>query len=224
MIIHINSAEFISLIDNAAYISNTTKIITTYQNACSECICNAFFSNISSPYVGLNCYKNNKTCQLFVNYSTSTIIEININSTFMFIQRPPPPSLLLNVTTGNSIAFTLIKFIYAFSLRSFIVFPLSGELVAGYGNGTSGAALNALTFPWGLAMDNNENLYVADFGNARIMKISTGTLAGSVVAGIGTSGNSINQLEQPTEIAIDKDLNIYINDDFNYRIMLWTKN
>ena len=141
----------------------------------------------------------------------------------MFIQRPPPP-LLLNVTTGNSIAFTLIKFIYAFSLRSFIVFPLSGELVAGYGNGTSGAALNALTFPWGLAMDNNENLYVADFGNARIMKISTGTLAGSVVAGIGTSGNSINQLEQPTEIAIDKDLNIYINDDFNYRIMLWTKN
>ena len=56
------------------------------------------------------------------------------------------------------------------------------------------------------------------------MKISTGTLAGSVVAGIGTSGNSINQLEQPTEIAIDKDLNIYINDDFNYRIMLWTKN
>jgi len=51
MIIHINSAEFISLIDNAAYISNTTKIITTYQNACSECICNAFFSNISSPYV-----------------------------------------------------------------------------------------------------------------------------------------------------------------------------
>ena len=65
MIIHINSAEVISLIDNAAYISNTTQIITTYQNACSECICNAFFSNILSPYVGLNCYKNNKTCQLF---------------------------------------------------------------------------------------------------------------------------------------------------------------
>ena len=150
--VHLVCASPIGYIYNASYSSTSIDTFIKYNQTCSECICNAFFSNISSPYVGLNCYKNNKTCQLFVNYSTSTIIEININATFMFIPRPPPPSLLLNVTTGNSIAFTLIKFIYGFSLQSFIVFPLSGELVAGYGNGTSGAALHALTFPWGLAM------------------------------------------------------------------------
>ena len=87
----------VGYIRNASYISNSTKMIMTYQNTCSECICNGFFSVISAPYVRLNCYQNNKTCELFMNYSTSFTITINPNSTFISIQQPP----VRNITTSK---------------------------------------------------------------------------------------------------------------------------
>jgi sugar lactone lactonase YvrE len=99
---------------------------------------------------------------------------------------------------------------------------LSGVTVAGYGNGTAGSALNALNSPWGLALDVNDSLYVAEYGNHRVMKIQAGSLTGSIVAGsTGVSGNSDTELCNPTELAVDANSNIYVNDDFNYRVMLW---
>ncbi len=79
------------------YVSNDTSVVITYTNTCSECICHGFFSSVPSLYVGLNCYKNNKTCQLFSNYSTPSIMTMNPDSTFIFIQQPP----VQNRTTGN---------------------------------------------------------------------------------------------------------------------------
>jgi hypothetical protein len=51
-----------------------------------------------------------------------------------------------------------------------VSFPLNGVTVGGYGNGTGGNANNALQNPWGLAIDANDIVYVADYGNARVMK------------------------------------------------------
>ncbi len=105
-----------------------------------------------------------------------------------------------------------------------VLFPLIGQTVAGYGNGTYGTALNALHSPWGLVMGVNDSFYVAEYHNYRVMKIEEGNLTGSIVAGTGVSGNSSNQLNTPTEIAVDANSNIYVNDDYNYRVMLWAKN
>jgi sugar lactone lactonase YvrE len=101
---------------------------------------------------------------------------------------------------------------------------LNGVTVAGYGNGTSGNTNYALTYPWGLALDVNDTLYVADYGNYRVMKFQAGSLNGSAVAGTGFGGSNTNQFKGPAEIAIDVASNLYINDDFNYRVMLWRKN
>jgi hypothetical protein len=97
----------IGYIYNATYVSNDTTIVITYQNACSECICNGFFSSIPPLYVGLNCYQNNKTCQLFANYSTSSMMVWNPNSTFIFIQQPP----MQNTTTSNYTFLTVSRVI-----------------------------------------------------------------------------------------------------------------
>ncbi len=110
-------------------------------------------------------------------------------------------------------------------LRLFVdLSPLIGVTVAGYGNGTGGSALNALMSPWGLALDANDSLYVADYNNHRVMKIELGSLTGLIVAGTGVTGNNATQLCAPTELAVDANSNIYVSDDFNYRVMLWRKN
>ena len=94
---NIYCATRIGYIYNATYASTNITAIVTYNNTCSECICYGFFSSVSPLYVGLNCYKNNKTCALFANYSSSSIVKSDVNSIFIFIQQPPPQ----NTTTGK---------------------------------------------------------------------------------------------------------------------------
>jgi sugar lactone lactonase YvrE len=101
---------------------------------------------------------------------------------------------------------------------------LIGVTVAGYGNGTSGTANNALNIPWGLALGVDGSLFISDYSNHRVMKIQEGNLTGSIIAGAGVGGSSTTQLMNPTEIAVDAASNLYVNDDYNYRVMLWRKN
>ena len=75
----------IGLIDNAAYVSSSlTDAVYSYTSSCDECICYAFFSNISINYQALNCYQNNRTCLLFRNYLSKSLIRIQPTSTFLF--------------------------------------------------------------------------------------------------------------------------------------------
>ncbi|CAF1553305.1 unnamed protein product [Adineta steineri] len=103
--------------------------------------------------------------------------------------------------------------------------PLHGVTVAGYGNGTSGNANNALRNPWGLAITTNNQLYVSDLYNYRIMKLKIGNLTGSIVAGTtGVSGSTATTFTYPAEIAVDAASNIYIVDTNSFRVMLWRNN
>ena len=98
----------VTFIYNASYVSSISSVIITYQNDCSECICQSLFSNVFPQYVGLNCYKNNKTCVLFTTYSSlSSMIQINLDSTFIFIQQP----LLQNTSEGNKTSIFILKVI-----------------------------------------------------------------------------------------------------------------
>jgi hypothetical protein len=94
------------VIYNASYVSSISIVIVTYENDCSECICQGLFSNVSPSYVGLNCYKNNKTCALFTTYSSS-MIQINLDSTFIFIQQLS----LENTSAGNKTSIWILKVI-----------------------------------------------------------------------------------------------------------------
>ncbi|CAF1479472.1 unnamed protein product [Adineta ricciae] len=197
---NMNCTTRIGSISDAKYVSNDTITVIEYNNSCSECLCKAFFSSLSPSYVGLNCYMNNKTCYLFVNYSSSGMVVKDINTKFIFKQAPP----FRNVTEDP--------------------FPLSGITVAGYGNGSAGNTNKSLKNPFGLALDAADLLFVADYSNSRVMRFQPDSLTGTIVAGTGVRGTADNQLGLPGEIAVDASENVYIYDDLNYRVMLWRAN
>lgn len=86
------------------------------------------------------------------------------------------------------------------------------------GNGSSGSGLNQLNNPFGIYIDNNDILYVTDFGNNRIQKkiLSSGVI--STIAGNGIVGNSSYQFNGPEFVFADGNQNIYVPDFYNYRI------
>ena len=92
----------------------------------------------------------------------------------------------------------------------------------GDGGLASGAKLRQ---PRGLAIDKNDNLYIADTGNHRIRRVDAvtkviTTVAGNGIAGFGGDGSAaVNaNLNLPVDLAIDAQGNLYIADSFNHRI------
>ena len=102
--------------------------------------------------------------------------------------------------------------------------------VAGTGrwgfSGDGGAAASAaLAYPHAVAVDGPGNLYIADFGNSRIRKVTAGTGVITTVAGAGRWGFSGDggpatrgSLASPRGVAVDRAGNLYIADTANSRI------
>ena len=108
----------------------------------------------------------------------------------------------------------------------------TGTISTVAGNGTCGyagdgkAATSAELFePSGVAVDSANNIYIADWDNSRIRKITVSTGIISTVAGNGTRGFSGDggkatsaKMNSPFGVALDSAGNIYIADVDNYRI------
>jgi len=103
--------------------------------------------------------------------------------------------------------------------------------VAGSGTAGSGedspptATGSQLNYPFGVAVDGDGNVYIADTYNHRVRKVATdGSI--STVAGTGTLGNGEDspptatgsQLKGPLGVAVDGDGNLYIVDSGNHRV------
>jgi RHS repeat-associated protein len=117
--------------------------------------------------------------------------------------------------------------------QSFIVsqIPPTINTIAGNGtnngyNGDGELATSAeLTPAGGVAVDSAGNIYIADFHNQRIRKVTVSTGDISTVAGNGTAGYSGDggsaisaELQGPSGVALDSAGNIYIADEQNNRI------
>ena len=98
------------------------------------------------------------------------------------------------------------------------------SIVAGLANGTSGNSPEALSTPLSIALDGDQSLYVSDYDNHRVIKLLTGSLLGSTVAGTGVAGSGLDQLNRPTGVFVDASFNLYVVDSLNYRVMLWQRN
>ncbi len=107
----------------------------------------------------------------------------------------------------------------------------AGTISTYAGNGTTGsggdggpATAAQLWFPYGVACDASDNLYIADAYNNKIRKVATSgiitTVAGTGTPGYGGDGGPATaaDLFNPASIAFDAGGNMYIADDLNHRI------
>lgn len=92
---------------------------------------------------------------------------------------------------------------------------LTGIITVVAGNGTNGfsgddgLATNAqLSQPFGIAVDPEGNVYIADSGNNRIRKVSNGVIT-TFVPGLGS----------PTGVAVDAAGNLFVADTGNHRVV-----
>ncbi|MEI8280291.1 MAG: hypothetical protein WCG87_11050, partial [Bacteroidota bacterium] len=105
-----------------------------------------------------------------------------------------------------------------------IITTVAGNGTTGY-TGDNGPALSAtLNSPAGITIDASNNLYIADYGNNCIRKVTfSGTI--TTIAGNGTQGNSgdggqatLATLNSPIDVCINSNGNLYIADSGNFII------
>ena len=120
--------------------------------------------------------------------------------------------------------FLVILFFLLFSQSSFsqyFVSTYSGSTTGGFDNGTIGNA--TFNSPFGMCIDKNNNIYIADAGNNCIRKINTvngivTTLAGTGTAGWRDGAAAQAKFSSPADLCIDDSGNVYISDFLNQRI------
>jgi hypothetical protein len=77
------------------------------------------------------------------------------------------------------------------------------------GTGVANSASNTLHYPWGIFVNINFDLYVADCYNNRIQLFNSGQLNGTTVAGTGSTNLTIT-LSSPSGIVLDADNYLFI--------------
>src|ERR1035438_788901 len=101
-----------------------------------------------------------------------------------------------------------------------VVTTVAGNGTAGF-SGDGGLAVGAqLNTPSTLAVDANANLYIADSGNNRVRKVSSGVITTFAGTGnlnaYGDGGLAVNAgISSPSAVAVDATGNVYISDIFD---------
>jgi len=85
--------------------------------------------------------------------------------------------------------------------------------------GGTGSGAGQFSSPYGIAVDGDGNVYVADTYNNRIQKFSS---TGTYLTQWGVEGSGAGQFWGPYGIAVDGDGNVYVADTWNDRIQKFT--
>ena len=135
-------------------------------------------------------------------------------STNMFVAQFSDQCRGLFIDVNN----TLYCSVYSQHLVSSVSLNRNGSIVSTRaGDGTNGSAMHQLSAPWGIFIDLNFDLYVADAANHRIQRFMANQLNGTTVAGRGIP-NGLN-LSIPTDVILDGSSCLYIADNNNNRIV-----
>ncbi len=120
-----------------------------------------------------------------------------------------------NLYVADSFNFSIKKITPTGTVTTF-----AGTGIDGFANGAGTIA--QFSYPTDVATDVLGNVYVSDYGNSRIRKISPSgvvtTLAGSGTLGFADGDSSIAQFNNPQGITVDNGGNIYVADKNNHKI------
>ncbi|CAF1456690.1 unnamed protein product [Rotaria sordida] len=136
-----------------------------------------------------------------------------------------------NLTTKNDFYHFILSFL------SISVYPLRGSSTDIHPNarwqqnGTTVAGgnrqaneINQLSNPWGLYVDDDQTIYVADRENHRIVEWKLDATSGQVVAGGNGKGSGDHQLSYPRDVIVDKERDSLIICDYsNRRVIRWPR-
>ena len=86
--------------------------------------------------------------------------------------------------------------------------------------GQKGAAAGMFDGPWGVAVNERDEIAVTDAGNNRIQIFSSD---GTVVRSFGTKGDKQGEFDFPCGIAFDKNGNIIVADGNNHRVQCFSE-
>ena len=91
--------------------------------------------------------------------------------------------------------------------------------------GASGVGLSALTAPAGIAVDSQQNLYIADTYNHRVVFWQPNSTFGILIAGTGSPANDSWSLNYPRGLFLLESRSIlYVADSENHRIQSYALN
>ncbi|MEU1409614.1 NHL repeat-containing protein, partial [Streptomyces sp. NPDC005728] len=111
-----------------------------------------------------------------------------------------------------------------------IITTVAGNGQAGYVSDGGPAVATTLNGPIGVAVDGSGNLYIADYFNHRVRKVTPNgiitTVAGNGQAGFVSDGGPAvaTTLNFPRDVAVDGSGNLYIADHRNHRVRKVTPN
>ncbi|MEI8278820.1 MAG: T9SS type A sorting domain-containing protein [Bacteroidota bacterium] len=107
-----------------------------------------------------------------------------------------------------------------------IITTIAGTGTQGY-NGDSILATNAEIFPYGIALDNAGNVFIAEPMNKRVRKVDAITGMITTVAGAGAAGLNVDGIQAttaylsfPCDVAIGNNGSLYIADNMDGKIRL----
>lgn len=128
-----------------------------------------------------------------------------------------------NLYVSDSVNHRVRKFAPGGSIST-----VAGNGTAGYSGDGKAAGEAELTNPCGLALDSSGNLYIADYGNDVVRKVTganISTVAGNNIQGFGgdTGPATSANLFHPTGVTVDSTGQIYIADSGNHCIRLVDK-
>jgi sugar lactone lactonase YvrE len=138
------------------------------------------------------------------------------------------PANEAQLSLPNGVALSNSHLYIADSANNRIRAVSGGAINTVAGNGTStytpgSTATGAeLSQPTGATVDASGDVYIADFGNHVVRKVTAGTKAMTIIAGNGTQGYSGDggpatsaELDHPAKAVADSSGNVYIADQFN---------